>query len=288
MDDQLSVNANLPDKPKENELVTNERQKSVLRAVTGNEWKKYTRVGMAALGGLPWVGSVISAAATLSAENEQGVTNQLLYLWVKEHEGKLKEFGTTLNLLFGRFESFGDQIKERIESDEYITLVRKTFRLWDQAETLEKREMLRKVIANAGGLTIAQDDLIRMFLEWINKYHEFHFAVIREVQKAGADGITRAEIWSRIRGERPQDNSSEANLFTLLISDLSLGEVITQFREVNSEGQRMRQKGQKRSSSSTMQSPFEDTKPYVLTGLGTEFVHYVMEELVPQIEKAKE
>ena len=148
--------------------------------------------------------------------------------------------------------------------------------------------MLRKVIANAGGLTIAQDDLIRMFLEWINKYHEFHFAVIREVQKAGADGITRAEIWSRIRGERPQDNSSEANLFTLLISDLSLGEVITQFREVNSEGQRMRQKGQKRSSSSTMQSPFEDTKPYVLTGLGTEFVHYVMEELVPQIEKAKE
>jgi hypothetical protein len=32
-----------------------------------------------------------------------------------------------------------------------------------------------------------------------------------------------------------------------------------------------------------MESAFEDTKPYVLTELGKQFVHYVMEDVVPQI-----
>jgi hypothetical protein len=30
-------------------------------------------------------------------------------------------------------------------------------------------------------------------------------------------------------------------------------------------------------------SAFEDTKPYVLTELGKQFVHYVMEDVVPQL-----
>jgi len=32
-----------------------------------------------------------------------------------------------------------------------------------------------------------------------------------------------------------------------------------------------------------MESAFEDTKPYVLTGLGKQFVHYTMSEVVPRI-----
>jgi hypothetical protein len=32
-----------------------------------------------------------------------------------------------------------------------------------------------------------------------------------------------------------------------------------------------------------MESAFEGTKPYVLTALGKQFVHYVMEDVVPQI-----
>ena len=37
------------------------------------------------------------------------------------------------------------------------------------------------------------------------------------------------------------------------------------------------------SRSETMQTPFEDTKEYVLTELGSQFVGYVMNELTPQI-----
>ena len=35
-----------------------------------------------------------------------------------------------------------------------------------------------------------------------------------------------------------------------------------------------------------MESSFEPTKPYVLTELGRQFVHYVMEDVVPQIGNA--
>ena len=35
-----------------------------------------------------------------------------------------------------------------------------------------------------------------------------------------------------------------------------------------------------------MESAFDDKKPYVLTGLGTQFVHYAMNEIVPKIGPA--
>jgi hypothetical protein len=41
--------------------------------------------------------------------------------------------------------------------------------------------MLKRLITNAGGLQVAQDDLVRMFLDWIDAYHEMHFAVIGEI-----------------------------------------------------------------------------------------------------------
>ncbi len=88
--------------------------------------------------------------------------------------------------------------------------------------------MLRKLITNAGGLEMAQDDLVRMFLDWIDMYHEFHFSVIGEVYKRPR--ITRREIWTNLRGEVPRDDSEEADLFRLLIRDLSTGGVIRQER----------------------------------------------------------
>lgn len=268
-------------KPSDEVVVIGSNEQALLEAVFGSDFKKYARVAMAALSAIPWIGSIIGAAATLSAENEQGETNKLLFFWVKEHEIKLKELGETLKSIFERFELFGDSIKDRITSEEYIMLVRKTFKIWDRAETFEKKEMLKKLITNTAGISISQDDLVRMFLEWIDKYHEFHFAVIREIYKE--PGITRFEIWDKIRGDLPRDDSAEAHLFKLLISDLNLGEVIHQSKDVDSSGSYLKRKPQKKNPRGTLQSAFEDTKPYVLTPLGVEFVHYVMDDLTLQI-----
>ena len=48
----------------------------------------------------------------------------------------------------------------------------------------------------------------------------------------------------------------------------------------------MRKRPQRRApghATTTMESTFEDSKPYVLTELGKEFVHYTMNEVVKRI-----
>ena len=252
-----------------NSEILSENEREILERLIGSESLKYTRVTMAALSSLPWVGSVINAAATLSSENDQQDMNKFIYLWIREHEEKLKQLSVDLNQIFGRFKELGERINKRIESEEYISLVKATFSRWDQVETLEKRKMLRKLITNAGGISIVQDDWVRFFLDWIEKYHEFHFQVISEIYNHPR--ITRGEIWQNIKGEIPGERSAEADLFRLLIRDLSTGGVIRQ--ESTSKG-----KGK---------SAFDRTDPYILTELGSQFVHYVMDDLAIQIEEKR-
>lgn len=282
MDNESLDSESLPLETSESIIISKEEQ-AALEAVSAAEWKKYTRVAMAALSSIPWVGSLIGAAATLSSENEQGNVNKITFIWIKEHEKKLKELSNTLNIIFERFEIFGDRINNRIESEEYMSLVRGTFKRWDNSETIEKKEMLRKLITNAGGISIAQDDWVRMFLDWIEQYHELHFRVIGEIHKKS--GITRREIWMNIKGEIPTDSSAEADLFKLLIDDLTRGRVIRQKRDINIQGQFLKKTPQPKGiSTNVMESPFDTQDPYVLTELGSGFVQYVMNELTPQIE----
>lgn len=254
-------------------------EKSVLTHVSGAQWSKYARVAMAALSSLPWVGSVIGAAVSFSSDSSQQSTGRAIYAWLKAHEQKLRDVSAVLQEMFARFDSFGEQIEERVNSEEYMALVRKTFTQWDHAETAEKKDMLRRLITNAGGLNMAQDDLVRMFLEWIDTYHEFHFAVIGEIYRM--PGITRREIWTNLRRTVPRDDSDEADLFRLLIHDLSTGRVIRQERQVDYQGHFLKQQSQRRSGggSAVFESAFEPTKRYELTALGRQFVHYVMTDL---------
>src|ERR1700738_3885936 len=92
-------------------------------------------IALAALGGIPWVGGVISAAASAAAafntRESEVQRNALLREWLQEHQGKLQELRATLEKLVARIEGFGQEAEERITSKEYLTLVRKTFREWD-------------------------------------------------------------------------------------------------------------------------------------------------------------
>jgi hypothetical protein len=71
----------------------------------------------------------------------------------------------------------------------------------------------------------------------------------------------------------------------MLIRDLSTGGVIRQPRETDYMGRyRMKPRtGPKSTSSGVMKSAFDNNEEYVLTELGSQFVHYTMTELVQQI-----
>ena len=264
---------------------------SLLTPFTQGKWKKYSSIILAILGCLPWVGAVLNVAATtvgaatsFSSQNDQQKLDELQKLWLNEHREKIQDLWVTISEILSRIDGFGEEVQNRISSPEYLALVRKTFRSWDQADTVEKRSMLKKLITNAAAIKLCPDDLIRLFISWIDQYHESHFLVIKKIYQN--PGITRGQIWNEIHGQRPRDDSAEADLFRYLIDDLSRGRVIRQQRASNSTGQFLKQSTRKTSrkpASQVMESAFEDTKPYSLTGLGKQFVHYVMEDVVPQI-----
>jgi hypothetical protein len=159
-------------------------QESLVQRLSGGKNRKYVRFLIAALGSIPWIGGFIAASASLTAEREQQDVNDLQKVWVQEHKEKIAELRDALNDIFNRLDNFGDQIQQRIESQEYLALVRKTFRAWDEADTQEKKQMLKRLIMNAGAIQLCDDDLIRLFLHWVELYHETHFVVVREIYKS--------------------------------------------------------------------------------------------------------
>lgn len=264
--------------------------KAELEAATPTKKQRIREaIALAALSSIPWVGGVLSAAATFKFD-ESGVRHDtLLSQWLGEHQERLQDLRATLEAMLNRIESLGTEVEDRLESAEYLGLIRKTFREWDQADTEEKRKLLIQLITNAAGLRVCSDDILRLFLDWIDTYHEAHFAVIREIYKN--PGPTRYDIWIAVYGEPvPRDDSAEADLYKMLIGDLSLGRVIRQPRESDTLGRYRKRATRPKPAfkTTTLEPPFEDTKQYVLTELGSQFVHYTMTELVTRLEAGSE
>lgn len=165
---------------------------------------------LAALGSIPWVGGFLSAAAAFKVEETSLRSNSLQTEWLEEHQEKLQALQETLAEIQRRFEALGPTIDERIQSEAYLGLVRKAFRVWDESDTEEKRRYTANVVTNSAGTRVCSDDVIRLFIDWLELYHEAHFAVIREIFQNPAS--TRFDIWSGIYGETPREDSAEADL----------------------------------------------------------------------------
>jgi hypothetical protein len=240
------------------------------------------RCVFAAVGSIPWVGGLISASAALHAEREQGRVNELSRQWVEEHQQKIQHLNETLAQMISRLEQLGPQVEERLGDESYLGLVRYGFRVWDEAGTNSTRERVRQTLTNAAGTRICSDDVIRLFLLWLRNYDELHMRVVSVIHNN--PGATRAFIWEQIHGEEVREDSAEADLFKLMIRDLSTGGVIRQHRDTTADGHFLSKRVPTRKAKKlTLESAFEDSKPYELTKLGTQFVHYAMSELVPRI-----
>ena len=239
---------------------------------------------VAAIGSIPWIGGFISAAASIREAEADVRRDDLQTLWLDEHRKKIGVLAETLNEIEDRFEKLGSGIEERIESQEFLGLVRQAFRTWDDADTAEKQRYAANVITNAAGTRLCSDDVVRLFIDWLELYHEVHFAVIRTIYQN--PGATRFEIWTTLYGsDLPREDSAEADLFKLMIRDLSTGGVIRQVRDTDASGRFVRRQPPRRRgpAPATLESAFEDTKQYVLTELGKQFVHYTMEEIVTRL-----
>ena len=86
-------------------------------------YQKYGRFLFAVLSAVPWVGSIMGAAAALHAEEEQGRVNLLIRRWLKEHEAAYKRLESTVAKMVG-MEEIRNQVDERLQDERVLGLVR--------------------------------------------------------------------------------------------------------------------------------------------------------------------
>ncbi len=251
---------------------------------------KYSRGALQAISGaIPFAGGVFSAIAGAWSEGEQEKINRFFEHWVRMLRDELKEKEATIIEIMARLDLQDEAISKRVESKEYQSLVKKTFREWAGAESEEKRVYIRNILANAAASQVSSDDVVRMYIDWISQYSEMHFQVIGAIYNS--DGITRGEIWRKIGKGQVREDSADADLYKLLIRDLSTGGIIRQHRETDRFGNFITKQTQRRPKGSGPKSPvsaFDENEGYDLTGLGQQFVHYAMSALPLKIEFKQE
>jgi septum formation inhibitor MinC len=242
--------------------------------------KKIVRAGMnIASGVIPLAGGLLSAASTAWSERDQDRVNAFFKQWLQMLQDEIKEKEQTIFEIAARLDMQDENVTKRLESPEYQTLLRKAFREWSAAESEEKRQYVRNVLANAAATALVSDDVIRLFLDWMKTYSELHLHVIAKIYNQ--NGITRGEVWKKLGKPDVREDSADADLFKLLFRDLSTGGVIRQHKETDWEGNFLKTstKGKSHSSDRRAKSAFDESEPYELTELGKQFVHYAMTDL---------
>lgn len=236
-------------------------------------------------GAVPFAGGVFSALAGAWSEREQEKVNRFFHQWLRMLQEELREKEATVVEIMARLDLTDEKVSKRVESPEYQSLVKKTFRAWPGAESEDKRVLIRNLLANAAASTLSSDDVVRMFIDWISNYSDLHFKVIGAIYNS--NGITRGGIWRKIGKGPVREDSADADLYKLLIRDLSMGSVIRQHREKDYFGNFVPKQPAKKSAgngTNTFKSAFDEEEQYELTELGQQFVHYAMSDLPLRIE----
>ena len=247
---------------------------------------KISRGALQVIGGVvPFAGGILSAIAGAWSENEQEKVNRFFEHWVQMLQDELKEKQETIIEIMARLNLQDKTISERVESKEYQSLVKKTFREWSGAESEEKRVYIRNILANAAASQISSDDVIRLYIDWINQYSEMHFQVIGAIYNS--NGITRGQVWKKIGKVTAREDSADADLYKLLFRDLSTGGIIRQHRETDYYGNFIAKQPDRRPAGSGPKptvSAFDEKEGYDLTELGQQFIHYAMSDLPLRIK----
>lgn len=252
----------------------------------GSRKEKLARGALQAVGGaVPLFSGLFSAAAAAWSGAEQEKVNKFFQHWVRMLEDELREKEQTIIEIIARLDLQDEEIQNRLESSEYQSLLKKTFREWSGAESEGKREFIRNILSNAAASRVSSDDVVRLFIDWIKQYSEFHFQVIATIYNSG--GISRGEIWRKIGKGKVREDSADSDLYKLLFRDLSTGGIVRQHRATDYNGNflpKPRVRKIKGAGSKPITSAFDEKELYELTKLGQQFIHYAMTDLPVRIE----
>lgn len=271
---------------KDSKMTGKKEEEEEMKLPDSSKGAKISRSALQAIGGaVPFAGGVLAAIAGAWSEGEQEKVNRFFEHWVRMLQDELKEKQDTIIEIMSRLDLQDEAISQRVESKEYQSLVKKTFREWSGAESEEKRVYIRNILANAAASQVSSDNVIRLYIDWINQYSEMHFQVIGAIYNS--NGITRGAVWKKIGKGPVREDSADADLYKLLFRDLSTGGIIRQHRQVDYHGNfvtKQTKQSPKGSGQKPSVSAFDEKEGYDLTELGQQFVHYAMSDLPLKIE----
>lgn len=122
---------------------------------------KVTRGALQVISGaIPFAGGIFSAIAGAWSEQEQEKINRFFQHWLKMLQDEFREKEETIVEIMARLDLHDEKISERIESKEYQSLLKKTFRDWAGAESEEKRKLLCPPFFNINLKEHSQQNLI--------------------------------------------------------------------------------------------------------------------------------
>src|SRR5262245_21062792 len=135
-----------------------ESKPDISEALAHGYGPRVARFALAFLGGaIPFVGGAFSGAAGAWSEAEQAHYNKVFASWLKLQEDEVREIGITIAEILSRLDLNDSTIQARLESPEYLKLIKKAFRDWSAAESEEKRVLVRNALTNAAVHKICSD-----------------------------------------------------------------------------------------------------------------------------------
>lgn len=111
-----------------NDPVEKKIREEISKTYKSKKQRVFGKVLAAALGAIPWIGGFLNAALTFKNEEGQIKNNELYQQWLEEHARKMASLGETIAVVMKRLDEFPEEIDERLESLEYLQIVRRSFR----------------------------------------------------------------------------------------------------------------------------------------------------------------
>jgi hypothetical protein len=247
-------------------------------------WARAIAVAIASA--IPGVASIAAAQQSLRDDRLAAEVREILEDWLESLEHRVVLLRRDTNWLIGRIEELGDEAIVSAQRPEFLTLVRKAFMAWDRADSDSKRHYLVQLLVNHAGAPLTDDDVVRLFVDWIDRFDESHFRILRSVYRHRPANklIAGRELFG---AQLPVDASAKAGLFRELWRELNMGSLVRDARAI--EGGRFRRKETSRTprgARSPYLDPTFDEDEVELTELGSEFVQYVLGDQIRRLGPA--
>ncbi len=266
-------------KKKESDLTKAILKKKLKNAVRSDNGSKITRFSLALVSGMvPFFGGALEGIANTWSEIENERFRNVVQQWLEVQDAEILKLTDTIEEIMSRLDLENPIILARVQSGAYLHFLKKSIHQIQHNHQEEKRKMARHLLINAAQHRFCTDELVNLFIDWIDRYNLGHFAVLAEIHHAKK--ITRQKIWHNLNGPKVSENSHEADLFKLVLHDLSLGQLIRQHRTVDAKGNfivesKKKKKIRANESAKRLKSAFDNEKTYELTALGEKFTVYI-------------